>query len=294
MRDVTPNKDDTGWVLYISTGTETSPGKVYQVDENGRQLGKVNLPYTATGMVLHRTHGLVLAVPRDGGKIMQIDDTGKVLTLLERDPSLPHPTDVGIAGESDSVVVADNIANQLAATTVGGVKPKVYQRFEGQKYTAQDMSVAVTNDKHVIFSSNADPGVRMYGGDQSASKAEKPILPNFGRVAADPKSLRWAASQEPNLVYVFEGQEVVKKLRLPAGKTLYRNGLLSFSMAGSLCVACKDSDQQVGDVRILMYDIEKDQIRSLFPWKEEQMTDFVVGPRMRWDRKSPSVSKTTF
>jgi len=47
-------------------------------------------------------------------------------------------------------------------------------------------------------------------------------------------------------------------------------------------------DKAVGEPWFFMYDIEKDQVRSLFPWKRELMTDFVVGPRMLWDRKSPT------
>jgi hypothetical protein len=281
------------FVIYIATGTETSTGKVYQTDDNGRVLGKVGLPYTPTGMALHRDHGLVVAIPRDGGKLMEIDDTGKVSTIMEKDPTLVHPVDVGIAGNSDTVVVADNIANILGATTTGGNKLKTYQKFLGPKWTAQAMSVAVTNDKHVIFGTNGEPGIYRYAGDEH-SAASKPLLPGAGGVAADPKSLRWAATQAPNQIYVFEGEELVKKLRLPPNKSFYRNGLLSFSPAGSLCVAVRDSDKQTGEVWLLMYNIEKDEIRSLFPWTQEEMTDFVVGPRMLWNRNSPSEYKSTF
>jgi hypothetical protein len=280
-------------VLYITAGTETSPGIVYQCDDKGRVLGKVSLPYTGTGIALHRGDGLVLAVPRDGGKIMQIDDTGKLSTLLEKDPSLPHPVDVGLAGQSDSIVVADNIANQLAATSVGGTKAKVYQHFDGQQYTSQGMSVAVTNDKHVMFSSDAVPGVFRFSGDESPS-SKKPVLPTSGGVAADPKSLRWAAGQEPNTVLVYEGEEQIKKLRLPPGKSLYRNGLLSFSPAGSLVVAVRDEDKQVGQVWFLCYDLDKDEVRTMFPWKFEEMQDFTAGPRMFWDRRSPSEYRSTY
>jgi hypothetical protein len=224
---------------------------------------------------------------------MEIDDTGKLNMLLEKDPTLLHPVDVGVAGKSDTIVVADNIKNVLAATTSGGTKPKIYQEFKGQKWTSQAMSVAVTNDKHVIFSTDGEPGVYRYAGDDHSANS-KPLLPAFGGVAADPNSLRWAAAQEPNLVYIYEGDQEIKKLRLPAGKTLYRNGLLSFSPAGSICVAVRDSDKPTDEVWLLMYNIEKDEIRSLFPWKGDQMTDFVVGPRMLWNRNSPSGYKSTF
>ena len=274
------------FVLYVATGDEAGPGKVYQVDEHGRVLGVVNLPYTPTGLAMHRKNGLVMALPRDGGKLMRIDDTGKVSTLLEKDPTLVHPVDVAIGGGSDSVVVADNIADVLMATTTGGTKPKLYQRFEGQKWSAQDMSVAVTNDKHVILGTNGDKGIYRLSGDEQSASAD-PLLPAGGGVAADPKSLRWAATQGPNQVYVFEGEDLVKKLRLPPNKSIYRNGLLSFSPAGTVCVAGRDSDKAAGEPWLYMFDVESDEVRSLFPWTGETMTDFVVGPRMYWDRKSP-------
>ena len=288
-----PHQDHTpGLVIYATAGTDTSPGRVYEMDETGRDMGKVNLPYTATGIALHRTHGLLLSVPRDGGKIMQIDDTGKLSTILEKDPALNHPVDVGVAGDSDTIVVADNIAGGLFATTIGGTKPKLYQRFN-QKYTSQNMSVAVTNDKHVMFSSDAEPGVFRFGGDQSASD-NKPVLPISGGVAADPKSLRWAAGQDPNLIYVYEAQDLIKKLRLPPGKSLYKSGLLSFSPAGSLVVAVRDEDKEVGEIWFLCYDIDKDSVKTLFRWEHELLQDFTAGPRMLWERHQPSTYKSTF
>jgi len=314
-------------VLYVATGDETGPGKVYQVDENGRVLGWVNTPFTPTGMALHRTHGLVLAMPRDGGHLMRIDETGKLSTVLEKDETLVHPVDVGIAGESDTVVVADNIGDMLAATSVGGVKPKLYKRFEGQKWSAQMMSVAVGRDKAVLFGTDGDSGIFRLSGDASNLT---PVLPGKGGVAADPKSLLWAATQDPNQIYVFEGQELVKKLRLPPNKSLYAQGLLSFAPTGNIVVAARDSDSTDSGVWFIEYRVkgeddcdkkdaespgaqggeacaadkvlsyvkawsaQEPKIRSLFPWEKERMTDFVVGPRMLWDRRSPKTYKSIY
>ena len=282
-------------VIYITTGTETSPGIVYQVNaEAGEVLGKIHLPYTATGIDMYRTHGLVLCVPRDGGKILQIKESGEVSTVLEKDPTLPHPTDVACPGDSDVIVAADNVANVVAATSIGGQKAKVSQRLGGSD-TGRNMSVAVTNDKHVVFSGGGQPGVFNYAGDPSASAAEnKPVLPTTGGVAADHKSLRWAAAQEPNLIYVYEGPELLKKLRLPPGKSSYKGGLLSFSPAGSLIVAVRDNDKEVGQVWFLSYDVDKEEVKSLFPWKAEPIQDFVAGPRMFWDCKKPNGYKSTY
>ena len=63
----------------------SSKGTVYQTDDTGRVVATVTLPYTATGLALHRNRGLVAAIPRDGGKILKIDERGMASTILERD-----------------------------------------------------------------------------------------------------------------------------------------------------------------------------------------------------------------
>jgi len=281
------------FVLYVAAGEEGEPGKVYQLDENGRVLGWVNLPFTPSGIALHREKGLVVSLPRDGGRLMYIDDTGKTSTLVEKDKKLVHPVDVAVGAGSDTILAADNIADSLMATSTGGITPKEYRRFEGQKWHAQDMSIAITRDGHVIFGTDGDKGVYRYSGDASDSTG-KPLLPEPGGVAADTKTLQWAATQNTKDICVFEGEVLMKTLRLPSGKSHYRNGLLSFSPAGSLCVVARDGQETVGEPWLLMYNIEEDKIRSLFPWQKETMTDFVVGPRMFWDRNSPNPYKSQF
>ena len=282
-------------VLYLSCGHEDKggPGKVYQVDQNGRVLGIVNLPSTATGIALHRSNGLIVTMPQEGGKLMRIDDSGKKSLVREKDDLLPHPIDVGMAGESDTIVVADNRSNVLGATTTGGSKARIYQRFDGIEEMRQEMSVAVTKDRHVIFGTDEKPGVYRFAGDDY-SASQKPILPESGGVAADPASLRWAATQSPNQIYVFEGEHLQKKLRLPPNKSIYRNGLLSFAPAGDVVVAARPRDQQIGETWLLQYDTRKDEIRSLFPWEKEPIVDFVVGPRMYWERHSPSTYRSLY
>ena len=280
-------------VLYISCGEESGTGKVYQVDESGRVLGIVNLPYTATGIALHRDNGLVLAVPRDGGKIMRIDDTAKVSILVDKDKEVVHPVDVALPAESDSVLIADNIAGLLAATTSVGGTPKIYHRFPPDKWNAPEMSIAVTKDRHVIYGTTNPVGVYRFSGDDYSMK-QAPLLPNEGGVAADTTSLKWAATQQPNLVYVFEGEELVKKLRLPPNKSIYRQGLLSFGLSGHVVVATRPSDDPSGQVWLLEYGTEKDETRSLFAWDKERMVDFVVGPRMFWDRNDREQYKNTY
>ena len=153
------------------------------------------------------------------------------------------------------------------------------------------MSVAVTNDKGVVFSSDAEPGVHKFMGDQSAS-GNKPLLPASGGVAADHSSLRWAAAQAPNAIKVYEGQQYMKSLRLPPNKKFYKGGLMSFGPDGSLCVAVQDEDNPSGDVWILAYQVEKDKITNSFKWTHEEMQDFAVGTRMIWERNSPKDIKS--
>lgn len=271
-----------GTAIYVSTGSETATGKIFQVDEGGNVVGKIGLPFTATGIALHPVHGLILAVPRDGGKILKIDDGGRISAIVEKDPSMPHPVNVAVATGSDSILAADNMANALLITTIGVGKTRVYQRFEGQR-TSQDMSIAVTKDRHILYSSGGKPGVFRYEGGQATQ-----ILTNSGGVAADPNSPRWAAAQDPNLVYIYEGDQMLKKLRLPPGKNIYRSGLMAFTPTGSLCVAVRDSDEENGEVWLIQYDLENDDVKSLFPCRKEQLQDFVIGHRSPWDRQLPS------
>ena len=111
---------------------------------------------------------------------------------------------------------------------------------------------------------------------------------------------------------------MVKKLRLPAGKSFYRNGLLSFSPAGNIVAAARDSDEVEGEVWFIQFKIQDGdgesesenpphdnwyvkkwasqdiKVRSLFPWTHETMNDFVVGPRMFWDRNEKKTYKSTY
>jgi hypothetical protein len=180
------------------------------------------------------------------------------------------------------------------ATSTAGSKPDTYQKLEGDKWRHPDISLAVTPDKHVILGTDAGkPGIYRLSGENFA-KDQKPLLPQPGGVAADIGSLKWAATQAPNQICVFEGEEMIKRLRLPPNKSHYRNGLLSFAPAENVVVATRASDQEVGEVWLLKYDINKDEVRSLFPWNKERMVDFVVGPRMYWEQNNRPQSKSIY
>jgi hypothetical protein len=282
------------FVLYITCGEDTSTGKVYQVDDKGRVLGIISLPYTATGIALHREHGIILSIPRDGGKILRIDDTGKVMPVLANDKRVIHPVDVACGADSDTVLIADDLAGALMATTSAGGEPKVYRKFAAQKWESPKMSVAVTRDKNVIYGTSSPAGIYRFFGDET-SAAQPSILPGAGGVAADTKSLFWAATQAPNQVYVFEGEGLVKKLRLPPNKAHYRNGLLSFAPAGYLVTLAQPGDDPGGQPWFIAYSTgEKDSTQTLFAWDKERICDFVVGPRMVWNRNSPTEYRSIY
>lgn len=281
LADAAPLKFMPPFVLYISCGDAVGRGKVYQVDDNGHVMGIVNLPYTATGIALHRDHNLLLALPRDGGRIMKIDDTGTLSTVLQKQETVVHPVDVAVPAESDTLVLADNVADVLMASSVGGQTPALYKRLAAQKWGEQHLSIAVGKDKAVLLGTDGDAGIYRFTGDAAG---DSPLLPKSGGVAADTKSLRWAATQMPDKVYVFEGQELMKTLRLPAGKVIFGRGLLSFAPADCVVVACRDGDDPAAAPWLIMYNVEDGAIRSLFPWEREPMVDFVVGPRMLWEK----------
>ena len=287
-------------VLYISAGDDGEEGgKIYQVNDTGRVLGIVKLPYQATGLALHRNDGLIAVTPRDQGKIYRVDDKGTLSVVMEGNSKLPYPVDVGVAGDSDTILVADSVADALVATTIAGTEPIIYKRFETSQYDQQKMSVAVTRDKHVMYGTDAQNGIYRFNRGKEMQETESlgPVLPGSGGVAADPKSLKWAATQSPNQIHVYEGGMPLKTLKLAPGKSIYRQGLLSFAPSGAVVVATRPSDEVDQGVWLTAYETaegKEGQIQSLFPWERERMLDFVVGPRMIWEGHSPSTYKSKY
>jgi len=278
---------DPDVIMYLSCGEEGGPGKVYQVNKHGHVLGVVNLPYTATGVAIHQNDGLVCALPRDGGKILRIDNRGNVETIMENDETLVHPVDVGIADNSDTIVVADNVADVLAAMPVDGGTPEVYQKFDRQRYSAQDMSVAVGRDRKVLLGTDGGEGIYRYSGSDFGQE-KAPVLERRGGVAADPSTMKWAATQGDKIV-VMEGNEMIQEIPLPANKTAHRQGMLSFGPASTVVVATRPKDDLEGDVWFMQFETEegKSETQTLFKWDREPIVDFVVGPRMYWEGNTP-------
>jgi hypothetical protein len=95
-------------------------------------------------------------------------------------------------------------------------------------------------------------------------------------------------------------EELIKKFKLPGSKRIYRNGLVSFAPAGAAVVAARDADKVEDDPWLIEFqtkdtdDKKQDAIRDLFKWNRARMVDFVVGPRMLWDRRSPKEYRSTY
>jgi hypothetical protein len=276
-------------VLYLTSGDELGPGQVYQVDFHGLAIGRIGLPLAGTGIALERDKALVLAVPRDGGHILRIDSAGSVSTLLENSKILVHPIDVAVAAGSDTVVVSDNLSN-LLATVIDSDRMAVFRRFAQREATAENMSVAVTDDRHIILGTDARPGVYRFESDKPPAAGEaapraKQLLPASGGVAAELHGPRWAAAQAPDQLFVFRGEKLEKRLALPAGNSLYGVGLLAFSPDGELCVTAHEKGRAANAVSMVMLNLEREDARTLFVWTKEHINDFVIGPPMPWDRR---------
>jgi hypothetical protein len=280
--EIPPWVRENRWAIYLSCATEYGRGRIYQVDEDGTVQGLVTLPHAATGLAMHRRPALVAAVPRDRGQILQIDESARVSVLLEGDPLLLRPVDVAVAGNSDTIVAADNLRHLLATTSINGEKAKVYRRFEHDLRDRPMMSVAAAMDDHVLLGADKEPGIYRFGA--GAKPGQLPLLPHAGGVAADTASRKWAAAQPPDELVVCQGNDAVKSLHLPAGRAFFRDGLLSFAPGESVVVAVRPKDDPSGQVWLVKVDTKDGAARVLFPWKREPIADLVVGPPMPWER----------
>ena len=135
----------------------------------------------------------------------------------------------------------------LASTQIDGRPASLVRRqaaSRGGVIASLDMgmSVAATNDKHVVLGTANPPGVYRFACNDQSADPER-CLSSFGAVAADIHSARWAARSRPIRFASTKVRRMVKQLALPKGMVHYGNGLMSFSNDdGWLCVACVEKD----------------------------------------------------
>jgi len=172
----------------------------------------------------------------------------------------------------------------------GGTKPKIYQKLDGQKWTDKEIVHAVTRKSTDL---RAPTGSRACTATAAISRpARISPLPNQGGVAADPKSLRWAATQSPNQILVYEGQELVKKLRLRRTRaSTERPCCRSRRQVRCAWRSRSDKDGRRGVVAAVRH--REGQDPQPLPWTEGEMTDF-WRPRDVLERNSPHTNKSTF
>ena len=107
--------------------------------------------------------------------------------------------DVGIPGGSDEIFVADDAANVLARTNIDGRPANVLLRkpisgLYGGSTVDMGMSIGANKDKHVAFASANPSGVYRFAENDKSAEPDR-RLSDFGGVAADIHSGRWAAAQ---------------------------------------------------------------------------------------------------
>lgn len=263
--------------IYLGVGEVVGPGKIVQVDQDGRVLAAVDLPNTPYGLAMAEDR-LVAAIPR-GKRVVSVSRTGKLNANAEHS-EIPHPLSVAIAPESGDIIVADNgsdIVGKLKAAD--DYRPEVVVRIPGSPSSAQNMSVAATVDGYMILGSSSPAGVFRLGLE-GKGRLGNPVLPRDGSVAASPDTKLWAACQ-PDHVQVFYGEEKIVRLGFRKGQTPYRSGLLAIGPERLILAAVRTS---VG-VEIVEADIAQNSFRTLFRWQGERLVCLAVGTRLPWPHR---------
>ena len=122
---------------------------------------------------------------------------------------------------------------------------------------------------------NAKTGIFRFPEGKLATPIS-PVLPGDGGVAADFASPKWAATQPSDQVFIFEKDEIVSRLDLPKGKSVYGAGMLAFAEDGAVVVATGSGR---GGPLLVQMDPVTGESRQLFAWSGDKVHDFVLGPR---------------
>lgn len=128
---------------------------VVQLGQTGNVLGPVRQPPARTTVFRSiRTAWWLLSRPSDPGKVVRIDGTGSVETLLQDERTIPSPIAIAAEPRSGDILVADNETDRLLllpARQTRGAKAVLH--VKGHENNLQTMSVAFCKDGHLLLAS---------------------------------------------------------------------------------------------------------------------------------------------
>jgi hypothetical protein len=263
--------------IYLGCGGVGGPGSIVQLDFRGKVLGKIELAETPYGLAADRA-GLVAALPGANiGRVVRIDRTGKVETLLKDPSGLPAPIAVAADPRSGDLLVADNVADVILLLPAGKAsEARQLVAIKGHEGHCQDMSVSFAADGHLLFGGTGPVGVYRFKGSATVDLGH-PIVAEPGAVAAEVGSDRWASALESEL-RMFEGSREVAAIPYPSGRRRW-HGALSYGPGGSPVVALHLGGNQYEVVQV---DLEKKGFRTLFTWDSDRLVCLTIGPKLPW------------
>jgi hypothetical protein len=262
------------WVIFLGCGEVRGEGTVVQIDQNGTVLGTVKLENTPYGLTA--VPGGVAAASPSGGKVVRIDKTGKVETLIHDAAKLPHPISVTCDPATGDIYAADNRADVLLVLPKGEAKDaREVLTFPGAAVQLQNLSLAFGKG-HLLYGGDVPKGVYRFKAGKDAALGD-PLLNADAGVAADPTSDRWAAGSRDEL-RVFEENKEIAAIRYPAGRR-YRHGAIAMAPEGVPILAL-----QAGATKfeIVQADVVKKEFKVLFRHETSRVVSLAVGPKLDW------------
>ena len=196
--------------IYVGYGSEHGNGRILEIDGNGKLLGSIALP-GAPHSLAYVDGRIAVAIPTHKPSVVVLSPTGEIEELPLEEQAFPSVTGISSTGRGAQLVVADNEVNVLAMFSAENPSEfSTIARISGDKDFRQRTSLAVTGDKHLLYSGTLLEGVYRFPLSTNLEMGD-PVLQSYARVAADLKSTWWVAALDEELV-VFDGPQ--EKARL--------------------------------------------------------------------------------